>query len=664
MEQAAKALIETEAMSIEVKRTACSRDCPDACEILATVEAGRITKLRGANDHPVTQGFLCHRTSRFLERQYSDQRLTTPLVRKGGQLQSATWDDALDRIATAMLRFRQESGAASILNYRCGGSMGIMKHVSDWFFQRFGPVTVKSGDVCSGAGETAQELDFGHCDSNDIFDIQHSRTVVLWGKNLFVSSVHLIPIIRKAREQGTRIILIDPVRHRTEQLCDLYLQPRPGADAMLALAVARWLFDHDCFDAAAADYCDGFEAYRQLANSRKVEQWAELADVVPELVYQFAECYADGPAAILLGWGMQRRRFGATTVRAIDALASVAGNVGVRGGGVSFYCQRRGAFDFSWAKGPAAARTIPEPLLGPGILAATDPPIRMAWVSAANPVAMLPESNTVRAALESRELTVVVDAFLTDTAQAADIVLPTSTFLEEEDLIGSYGHHWIAEMKPVVAPPTGVLSDYQIIQALARRVGLAEDFSDTEVEWKRRLLTKVAPHGVTLERLQNGAMRNPLSDDVVFAERVFSTPSGKINLMSELPSQMLVASSQNGEGEADSHARPKLRLAALSTAESQASQWVDRPPGHATATIHPSVAPTARAGQVAVVRSSRGELKVVLQLDERQRKDILLMAKGGWLVDGQCANALVSAELTDDGECAVYYDTEVELQLC
>ena len=116
------------------KHTACNRDCPDACGIIATVEGDRVVRLQGDPNHPITQGFLCHRTSRFLERQYSPDRITTPLVRRGGALVAIGWDEALSMAADHMLRIREESGGAAILYYRCGGSMGIMKHVSDYFF--------------------------------------------------------------------------------------------------------------------------------------------------------------------------------------------------------------------------------------------------------------------------------------------------------------------------------------------------------------------------------------------------------------------------------------------------------------------------------------------------------------------------------------------------
>ncbi len=117
---------------IDYHRTACNRDCPDACGIIATVENGTVVRLQGDSDHPVTRGFLCHRTSRFLERQYDPERLTTPLIRKNGELTPASWDEALALIADKMLKLKSESGGAAIMHYRCGGSMGIMKHVTDY----------------------------------------------------------------------------------------------------------------------------------------------------------------------------------------------------------------------------------------------------------------------------------------------------------------------------------------------------------------------------------------------------------------------------------------------------------------------------------------------------------------------------------------------------
>jgi len=634
-------------------RTTCNRDCPDACGIVATVENGRIVKIQGDPDHPVTQGFLCYRTSRFLERQYDPDRLTTPLVRGPSGLRATTWDEALDRIAETMLRIKSESGGGAILHYRSGGSLGLMKFTSDRLFELFGPCAVKSGDICSGAGDAAQLADFGEEDSNDLFDLLNAKTILIWGKNPHVSGVHLLPVLRDAKAKGARIVLIDPVRHRGAELAELFLQPRPGGDIALAAGIARRLFETGKTDPSAGSYCDDLDAFRAFVFSRSLDDWAALADVRPGELVAVADRYADGPSAILVGWGMQRKTNGSATVRMLDALGAISGNLGVPGGGVSFYFKRRGAFDTSFGGGrPEPPRHIVEPLLGRQLLEASDPPVRMVWVTAGNPVAMLPESETVRRALETRELTVVVDAFLTDTARAAHVVLPTTTLLEDDDLVGAYGHHWLGEVRPVVPPPEGVKTDYAIVQALAARLGLAEAFADDAAAWKRRFLAPAAAHGVTLESLRNGYVRNPLAPPVLFADRTFKTATGRVNLIDKADPEPVRPTPE----------RPLL-LMAFSTEKAQSSQWAHprAQEGPALATVHPEAAGGLADGAIARIESEVGAMDVKLRFDARQRKDVVLLDKGGWLRDGRCANTLVPARTTDAGGGAVLYDTPVRI---
>jgi anaerobic selenocysteine-containing dehydrogenase len=633
--------------------TTCNRDCPDACGIVATVDNGRVVKIQGDPGHPVTRGFLCYRTSRFLERQYDPERLVAPLVRRGGALRPATWDEALDLVAETMLRVKAESGAAAILHYRSGGTLGLMKHLNDAFFQAFGPCSVKGGDICSGAGDEAQLTDFGEEDSNDLYDLLNAKTIVLWGKNPHVSSVHLIPVLKEARARGARIVMIDPVRHRGAELADVVLQPRPGGDIAFALGIALYLFERGKIDPAAASYCDHLDRFEALARSRSLSDWAALADVSPDEIGAVAALYADGPSAIVVGWGMQRKANGSATVRVLDALGAVSGNLGVPGGGVSFYFKRRGAFDATFGLDlPPPPRTILEPTLGRGLLETSDPPVRMVWITAGNPVAMLPDSRTVERALATREMTVVVDSFLTDTARAARVVLPTTTMLEDDDLVGAYGHHWLGEVRPVVPQPAGVKTDYEILVLMAERLGLAGTFSGSVESWKRRLLAKVADKGVTLDALREGAVRNPLAPKVLFADRRFPTKTGRVNLIHDA----------DPEPARPTSARPLL-LMAFSTEKAQSSQWAHPRglDGPAVATVHPAAAPGCADGDIARLESELGSMEVRLRFDDRQRRDVVLMPKGGWLRDGRCANAIVPAVATDAGGGAVYYDTPVRI---
>ncbi len=643
----------------ELRKTTCNRDCPDACRIVATVEDGRVVRLEGDRDHPVTRGFLCYRTNHFLPLQYGPDRLTTPLLRRNGELGPVGWDQALDFVAERLLAIRRESGPAAIFHYRSGGSLGILKTLCDHFFERFGPVTIKRGDICSGAGDAAQLTDFGAEDSNDLHDLLNARNILLWGKNVYVSSPHTLPVLRQARARGAGLVLVDPVHHRTAGLCQRFIQPRPGGDFALAMAVARLLWERGWIDPDAGRICDGLPDLRALAHRESVATWCARADVTVEDAADLAERLGPGkPTAILVGWGMGRRQVGGAIVRALDALCAISGNLGIAGGGVSFYFKRRAAFDLGFIKGLAAApRSVCEPLFGPEVLAASDPPIRALWVTAGNPVAMLPDSQTVAEAIRSRELSVVVDPFLTDTARLATVVLPTTTLLEDDDVMGAYGHHYLGESRPVVPPPPGVLSDLEIMQALAARVGLSEVMAGSARQWKQRVIEPtLGPHGLALDDLTAGAVRSPLAAPVLYADRRFPTASGRVNLVegSAVPAAAL-------EPPAAPDGFPLL-LMALSTDRSQSSQWSRKHEGPPPVTVHPAAAAGIADGALARLESTRGALVVRVVHDPAQRTDVALAAKGGHLRDGQCLNALIDARTTDIGEGGALYDQRVRLR--
>jgi len=637
---------------IETRKTLCNRDCPDTCSIVATVEDGHITKIRGDKEHPITRGFLCYRTSLFLSTQYSRERLTSPLLRHNGNFHPISWDEALDLAADRLMTIRHESGPAAIFHYRSGGSLGLVKHLSDYFFEKFGPVTTKRGDICSGAGDAAQSLDFGESESHDIFDLLNSRNIVLWGKNVLTSSPHTVPVLMDAKAKGAKLVLIDPVHHKTAALCESYIQPRPGGDFALAMGVARILFERNWIDPEAPAYCDHVDEFRSLTMRQSVETWCRQGGVGEEAAHDLAQRLGpDKPTAILVGWGMGRRVNGAGIVRALDALCAISGNIGVPGGGVSFYFKRRGAFDTTFIQGKAVApRTVCEPLFGPEVLRLSAPPLRAVWITAGNPVVMLPESETTIKALSSRDFVVVVDSFLTDTARLAHLVLPTTTLLEADDLLGSYGHHWVGVAKPIVSPPEGVKSDLEIVQGLATRVGLSEVMAGSASDWKRRFIApKLAVHGITLETLEAGAVRNPLPSKVLFADRRFPTATGKVNLMTDEPA-----------ASPDNPAFP-LFMMSLSTEKSQSSHWAAPQEGHPTVTVHPDASSGIEDGALCRMESAIGSMTVRLRHDAKQRRDVAIIPKGGHYRNGRCANTLLRARTTDLGEGGALYDERVRL---
>ena len=635
-----------------VHRTACNRDCPDACSLLLEVdEAGRPLHLRGDPDDPVTGGFLCERTSRFLDRQADPTRFTSPMLRRDGELVPVGWDEALGVAAEKLVAAKAEHGPASILHYRSGGSLGILRALADHLFEQFGPVTIKSGDICSGAGEAAQERDFGVADSHDLFDLRNSRTIVVWGKNPHTSGVHLLPVLLEARKRGARLVGIDPVRTKLEPLCESWLQPRPGGDYALAMGLARRLFDEGLTAPDAASRCDHLDAYRALVHERDVDGWAAEAEVDADALRRLAAEYAEGPTAILVGWGLVRRTHGASCVRALDALAAVSGQLGRAGGGVSYYYGRRTAYDTDFVRGlEVAPRAFPEHGLGRAILEARDPPVQVAWVTAGNPVAMLPDSASVQRALREVPFTVVVETHPTDTTDCADLVLPTLTLLEDDDLLGAYGNHWLRASKPALTPPDGCRHELAILQDLAARLGVGDALAGSVDDWKARITRRLSAEGVTPERLAQEPVRNPFAPEVLFADGRVPTESGRVDLLHEAPPV-------DGRPTAE---RPLL-LMACSTPAAQSSQWSVEPESPPPARVHPDCAAGLADGALARVESELGELAVRVRHDDRVRPGLVLLPKGGRLRDGSCANLLIRARATDLGGGAAFYEEPVRL---
>lgn len=629
-------------MTTHTRTTACNRDCPDCCTLVVDVDSsGRAVRLRGSSQDPVTRGFLCERTSRFLTRQYAADRLTRPLWRphKGAPLQEVSWEFALDFCAQRLLECRQQSGPESILHYRSGGSLGLLKMLSDLLFEQFGPVCLKRGDICSGAGEAAQETDFGICDSHQLSDLANSRHILLWGKNVHTSGPHLLPILLEARSRGAKLYGIDPVRTRQSTLVDHFIQPHPGCDFALVMAICQGLLATPP-SPHPREYCDHFQEFSALVGSRSRQQWAEQAGCSQAEVDLLQQALAEGPAAILVGWGMGRRANGGAAIRALDALSAVSGNLGRPGGGCSYYYRRRSAFDGLGLRGlDGAPRSFAEACLGQELLQA-DPPVRVVWVTAGNPATMLPDSQGVREALARTETLIVVDTHPTATTELADVVLPTLTLLEDDDLLGAYGNHYLRVSQPALEPAGEARHELWIWQQMAERIGLGDLLEGSPRQWKERMTRSLAAQGISLDQMMQGPLLNPLAEPVLFADLRFPTESGKMQLVTECPPFPA------------RDAEYPLQLAAFSTSKSQASQWAVEPPPLPLARLHPQ---HGRKNGPVWLETRQGRMKVELVVDERVHPHMIVLEKG------DPSNALITARETDLGGGAVYYEEPARL---
>jgi anaerobic selenocysteine-containing dehydrogenase len=637
-------------------RTVCMRDCPDACSILATVEDGRVIRQRGDPDHGVTRGFLCARGNAYLKRQYDPTRLRFPQRRTARGWERLSWEDALDLAAGKLAHYRDTWGPRALLAVHYSGMRGwVDKLLTRLFWAGVGGVTMSCGGLSIETLGAAQRAGLGGDGTHAPEDLANSRGFVLWGKNVAVTHPHWAAFITEARKRGASLHVIDPVRTATARQADGFYQLRPGSDGILALGVARRLLERQAADEPfLAQHTAGFAAYRRLALARSLDEVARATDLSVAQIEALADCYAAvKPVATLSGLGPSHWSHGGATVRLIDALAALSGNLGVAGGGSGTSFFRRPPFDLSMLDGApqAAGRHVLLPRLGDDILAAGEPPLKLGWIAGANPAATVPNTTRVKAGLRSLEYLVVVEQFMTATAELADLVLPCTTYLETDDLVTTYGHTWLGLARSVVPPQGEARSDGAILQGLARRLGFGAALAGSPEEWMRRLLGPLAAHGVTLERLRQGPQRNPLLAAVPFADRRFGTPSGRFEFLGEFaPGAPL------SEG---------LHLVATKTLRMVNSQILPEDlPAAPTVGMHPRAA--ARLGladgQRVRVVSPVGEVEARLAVDPAVRPDVLLFNPALWQGDKSGVNQLRESRITDLGETAAMHTTVVTVR--
>ena len=637
-------------------RTICMRDCPDACSIIATVDQGRVIGQRGDPDHGVTRGFLCARGNAYLKRQYDPARLLYPHRRTSRGWERLSWENALDLIAERLVQYRDTCGARSILAVNYSGMRGwLAKVLTRLFWAHVGGVTMSCGGLSIETLGAAQSADFGGDGTHAPEDLANSRGFVLWGKNVAVTHLHWAAFISEARKRGAPLLVIDPVRTATAKQADRFYQLRPGTDGILALGVARRLLERQAADDAfLAQHTSGFEAYRRLVLAHSLDEVAQATDLSVAQIEEIADCYATTPpVATLIGLGPSYWTHGGATVRLIDALAALSGNIGVAGGGAGTSFFRPPPFDLSMvsAAPQSAGRRVLLPRLGDDILAAGDPPLKMGWIAGANPAATVPNTTRVKEGLRSLEYLVVVEQFMTATAELADLVLPCTTYLETDDLVTTYGHTWLGLARSVVPPQGEARPDGAVLQGLARRLGFGPALAGSPEEWMRRLLGPLAAQGVTLESLRQGPQRSPLIPTVPFADRRFRTPSGRFEFLGKFS-----PGAPPSEG---------LHLMATKTLRMVNSQILPEDlPATPTVAVHPAtVARLGLAdGQRVRVGSTVGGVEATLAADAAVRPDVVLFNPALWQGDLSGVNQLRETRLTDLGESAAMHATVVTVR--
>jgi anaerobic selenocysteine-containing dehydrogenase len=517
------------------------------------VENGRIRRIEPHADNLATPEGVCLKGLSYVERAHASDRILYPLRRLGAsdQFERVSWGNALDLISAKLQRLRDESGPQSVLYYAGSGTKGLLNAVGMEFWRLFGGCTTTYGDLCWPAGLEATRLTLGDNKHSAPWDLVNANLIVMWGKNAAETNIHQMPFVEQALSRGGRLVVIDPRRTQTSERASLLIQPRPGTDGALALAVAnRLIADGQVDEEFIRRHVSGFEAFTAEVEEFTPQRAAEIAGVPEDAIRELADWFGTmAPVTICPGFGMQRYSNSGQTMRAMLALLAITGNLGKPGAGWVYANLQ--SFIFDAVKDPIAFYPPAEPdgvvrvsistaRLGQDMQNATDPSLRMAWVERGNPVTQNPETETVLRAFRQLDFRVVVDQFMTDTAREADLVLPAKTMFEQSDVIGAYWHPYIQLKQKMIDPPGEVKPESEVYYLLAQRLGI----SDTELRGKipapsdeavdAFLEERLRPFDeLSLARLKKGPVVAPGNQEVAFSDFVFPTPSGKIELVSE-----------------------------------------------------------------------------------------------------------------------------------
>ena len=675
--------------AVHVVRAACPHDCPDTCALQVSVQGGRVLRVQGDAEHPTTHGALCTKVSRYAERSYHPERVLQPLKRVGpkgsGRFEPVGWAQALDNIAQRLKQIAARDPQA-VLPYSYAGTMGLLQgeSMAGRFFHKLGASRLDR-TICSNAGGEALAATYGGKIGMHVEHYAESKLILIWGSNSIASNLHFWTFAQQAKRDGAKLVCIDPRRTETADKCHEHLALLPGTDGALALGLMHELIRHDWLD---HDYLDrhvhGWPALRERALQWPAERAAAVCGLSTEQVQSLARDYGSTqPAAIRLNYGMQRARGGGNAVRLIALLPCLVGAWRHRAGGLllsssGWFAPARDDFalqrpDLLGARRP---RTINMSTIGDDLLReaspAFGPKIEAVVVYNSNPVAVAPQSRKVVQGFAREDLfTVVLEHFMTDTADMADYVLPATTQLEHLDVHTAYGHTYALINEPAIAPLGQAKPNTQIFRELALHMGFDEPcFADDDETLARAALK---PEWVDFDQLRARGWVKLALPDAPFAEGGFLTPDGKA--LADAPGLGVPDYLPNYESAASAPAlaaRYPLAMISPPARNFLNSTFVNVQSlrdieGEPLLEMHAGDAAARGIADRATVRvfNDRGSYRCRCRVSSRARPGVVNGLGIWWRklgLDGCNVNELTHQQLTDIGRAPSFYDCLVEVE--
>ncbi|HAA03224.1 MAG TPA: formate dehydrogenase, partial [Syntrophobacteraceae bacterium] len=531
------------------------RLCSSCCPVEVEIENNRLVATERASFLPPEQRWPCPKLRAAADIVYSPARLRKPLVREktgaGHEFRETSWDEALGIVAERFSHFKAAHGAHSVCWLRgMAADWGAPWDYANRLMHAYGsPNSIGNGSVCHVGREMAHVYTYG---AMTVPQAKTSKCILVWGKNDLHTNPQAADAILYARQQGARLIVVDPIRTRLAAMADLWLQVKPGHDGLLVMAMIHEIIANGLYDADfVRDWTVGFAELQTAASKFSPEAVAPDIWVDPDEIRQAARLYATTkPACIIDGNGLDMQLNVFQDTRAVCILRALTGNLDQPGG--DFIPQPVPARNIQ-LKDRLPQGTVPitrdyplfntfhstwglhaQSCLIDAIIDEVPYPIRMLVVQSGNPAVTMTDSTRVRKAFEKLGFMVAIDPFMTQTARYAHVVLPASSCFEKTQLNRAYLRNNLVILQEQVIDCQGdSWPDWKITFELARRMGLEREFPWQTVE--EAIDYQLEPAGITVAALRENPAGIAAAEIAYHKYHTggFATPSGKVELYSQ-----------------------------------------------------------------------------------------------------------------------------------
>ncbi len=660
-------------------------DCPDSCALHVTVAEGKIARIQAAptseSAHPNTQGFICDKIGRFDGRVYHDTRILHPQRRVGPKgeerFERISWEEAISTVVEQFRAIIARWGAEAILPYHYDGSNGLLSHdfLDAYLFAKLGASRL-ARTLCAAPATAVAMGMYGKMPGVAFQDYPEAKAILVWGANPKYSNIHLVPYLRQAKKKGAFVAVIDPIRNFSSTEIDLHLPVYPGADLPVALAMIRQWHGEGRLDRAfLSRHADGLEPLLAAASEWSIGRAAAEARVPAGDIEKLARVFAlSSPAAIRVGWGIERNRNGGQALAAVMAMPALLGKFGVCGGGYTLSNSGAAKLDMSKLFGadspPArwATRELNMSQLGRLLTDGIAPPVQSLFIYDCNPAATAPDQNAILRGLAREDLfTVVHEQVMTDTARYADILLPAVTFLEQYEIKRSYGSYIVGGVQPAIEACGEARPNEWVFARLARAMG----FTDEPFGWDTATSMRKVADALSLSGqpcdpapVLNGDVQGyPFSGGTPVQFRNVNplTPDGKAHLtppaLGPAPFQYQPVHEENSTLALVSASNNKMISSTLGEFN-YPELWL---------TLNPLDAAARGISDCDEVRvfNQLGEVRCRARISDRIRDGVCGLPKGAWRNssrNGQTSTALCPQHVNEVGGGACFNDARVQVE--